>query len=110
MTSTRDILKALTSGKIDIEEAEAQLRSLAVVRIGDIGTIDVSRREQSGVPEVIYAESKNTETLTEIVGVVAEKNGAVLLSRVSKSKLEALEEAHQSLIFDVVGYDDHLTV
>jgi NCAIR mutase (PurE)-related protein len=110
MTSTRDILKALTSGEISIEEAETQLRSLAVVRIGDIGTIDVSRREQSGVPEVVFAESKNIETLSEIVGVVVEKSKAVLLSRVSQLKLDSLKKSHQSLDFDVVGYDDHLTV
>ncbi len=110
MTSTRDILEALASGKIDIEEAEKELRSLAVVRVGDIGMIDVNRQERSGVPEVVFAESKNKATLIEIVGVMVEKSGAGLLTRVNEAKLNALKESHPSMIIDVAGYEDHLTV
>ncbi|MFW9886785.1 MAG: nickel pincer cofactor biosynthesis protein LarB [Candidatus Thorarchaeota archaeon] len=110
MTTTRDILEALASGKIDIEEAEKELRSLAVVKVGDIGMIDVNRQERSGVPEVVIAESKNGDTLVEIVGAMVDKNNAVLLTRVSKSMLNGLKASFESLSFDVAGYDDHLTV
>ncbi|MFW9846897.1 MAG: hypothetical protein ACFFD6_09125, partial [Candidatus Thorarchaeota archaeon] len=110
MTNTRDILEALATGKIDIEEAERELRSLAVARVGDIGMIDVNRQERSGVPEVVFAESKNKETLVEIVGAMVKKKEAVLLTRVNAAKLDALRTSLRHLSFDVNGHEDHLTV
>lgn len=110
MTNTRDILEALTSGKISIEDAEKELRALAFARIGEIGMIDVNRQERSGVPEVIFAESKSSDNLARIVEVMVKKKSAVLLTRVSKLKLDALKDAHKDLVFDVTGDEDHLTV
>jgi NCAIR mutase (PurE)-related protein len=110
MTDTRDILEALTSGEISIEDAEKELRALAFARIGEIGMIDVNRQERSGVPEVIFAESKSSDNLARIVEVMVKKKSAVLLTRVSKLKLDALKDAHKDLVFDVTGDEDHLTV
>jgi hypothetical protein len=42
MTSTRDILEALSLGKINIDEAEKELRTLAFTRVGEIGVIDIN--------------------------------------------------------------------
>ena len=110
MTSTQEILEALAEGKISIEDAEKALRALSLAQVGDIGMIDLNRQERSGVPEVVFAESKTIDHLVEIVKVMVEKNGAVLLTRVSKLKLESLMESFKKLNFDVSGYDDHLTV
>jgi NCAIR mutase (PurE)-related protein len=110
MTSTRDILEALSSGKISIDDAEKELRALAFVRVGDIGMIDVNRQERSGVPEVVFAETKSIEKLVRIVEVVVDKIGAVLLTRVSRVKLDGLRNAHRDLVFDASGDEDHLTV
>jgi NCAIR mutase (PurE)-related protein len=110
MTSTRDILEALSSGKISIDDAEKELRALAFAQVGDIGVMDVSRQERSGVPEVVFAETKSTENLVRIVEVMVERIGAVLLTRVSKIKLDGLKDAHGKLVFDVSGEENHLTV
>ncbi|MHA2141329.1 MAG: nickel pincer cofactor biosynthesis protein LarB [Candidatus Thorarchaeota archaeon] len=110
MTSTRDILEALSSGKISIDEAEKELRALALTQVGDIGMIDVNRQDRCGVPEVVFAETKSTENLVKIVEVMVDKIGAALLTRVSEAKLDGLRKAHRNLIFDVSGYEDHLTV
>ncbi len=110
MTSTRDILEALSSGKINIDEAEKELRALAFARVGEIGVIDINRQERCGVPEVIFAETKPTENLVRIVGTMVDKIGAVLLTRVSRTKLDELRKSHEHLVFDVTGYEDHLTV
>jgi NCAIR mutase (PurE)-related protein len=110
MKSTRDILEALSSGKISIDNAEKELRALALAEVGDIGMIDVSRQERSGVPEVVFAATKHLENLIRIVEVVIDKIGAVLLTRVSRAKLDGLKKAHGSLVFDVSGHEDHLTV
>ncbi|MFW9803274.1 MAG: nickel pincer cofactor biosynthesis protein LarB [Candidatus Thorarchaeota archaeon] len=110
MTSTRDILEALSSGKISIDDAEKELRALALTQVGNIGMIDVSRQERCGVPEVIFAEAKPLENLISIVEVVIDKIGAVLLTRANRTKLDGLKKAHENLVFDVSGHEDHLTV
>ncbi len=110
MKSTQEILAALAEGKIGIEDAEKELRALSLAQVGNIGMIDLNRQERSGVPEVVFAETKTIEHLTEIVKVMVERNGVVLLTRVSKAKLDTLRNSFKGLNFDAAGYDDHLTV
>lgn len=110
MTSTREILEALASGKMTVEEAEKSLRMHALSEVGNIGMLDVNRRERSGVPEVVLGESKTTEYLVEIVGVMVEKNEVVLLTRMNQVKTEALKKAHPKFVHEITGSGDHLTV
>ncbi|MHA1909207.1 MAG: nickel pincer cofactor biosynthesis protein LarB [Candidatus Thorarchaeota archaeon] len=110
MKATREILAALANGEITVEEAEKQLQVLSLAEVGGIGLLDVNRQERSGVPEVIFAESKGIDTLTKIVGVMIEKKNVALLTRVNREKLDALKKVHEVCTFDVTGYDDHLTV
>ncbi|MHA3962176.1 MAG: nickel pincer cofactor biosynthesis protein LarB [Candidatus Thorarchaeota archaeon SMTZ1-45] len=110
MTSTREILEDLASGKISIDDAEKELRALALARIGDIGLIDVNRQERTGVPEVVLAETKTTESIVRIVQTLVEKNGVVLLTRMDQDKLDGIKQAHPSLIIEELGSDNHLTV
>jgi NCAIR mutase (PurE)-related protein len=110
MTSTRDILHALASGEITIEEAEQALRLQSLVEVGNIGMLDVNRRERSGVPEVVLAETKALDYLIDIVKVMVEKNKVVLLTRMNREKFEGIKEAHPNLEFEAMGTDEHLTV
>jgi NCAIR mutase (PurE)-related protein len=110
MTTTRDILEKLAKGEISIENAELALRKLALVRIGDIGKVDFNRQETSGVPEVVFAESKEVEDLVKIVGTLVEKNGVVLLTRMDGKKLEGVKRALPNFIIEAVGSNSHLTV
>ena len=110
MTSTREILEALASGEMSVEEAEKSLRIHALSEVGNIGMLDVNRRERSGVPEVVFAESKTIDHLIKIVDVMVEKNEVVLLTRMNQKKLKGLKKAHSSLVHEVTGSEDHLTV
>lgn len=110
MTSTRDVLEKLAAGKITLEEAEKKLRSITLTQISDIGMIDANRQERSGVPEVVYAESKSIENLSKIVKALVEKNDVALLTRMNKQKLEGLKKAHPEFIFEIQGSNNHLTV
>jgi NCAIR mutase (PurE)-related protein len=110
MTSTRKVLEDLASGKITIDDAEKELRALALTRIGDIGLIDTNRQERSGVPEVVFAENKNIESLVQIVQALVERNNAVLLTRMNQEKLDGIEKAHPKFVFESKGSKDHLTV
>ncbi|MHA2151460.1 MAG: nickel pincer cofactor biosynthesis protein LarB [Candidatus Thorarchaeota archaeon] len=110
MTSTREILQALASGEISINEAEKALRMNSLSQVGNIGMLDVNRGERSGVPEVVFAESKALDYLTNIIAVMVEKNKVVLLTRMNRAKLDGVKSSHPDLIFDVSGTEDHLTV
>ena len=110
MTSTRDVLADLASGKISIDEAEKKLSALGLARIGDMGMVDVNRQERSGVPEVVLAETKTTESLVQIVQALVDRNGVVLLTRMNQKKLEGLQKAHAQLTIESKGSEDHLTV
>ncbi len=110
MTSTRDVLADLASGKISIDEAEKKLSALGLARIGDIGMVDVNRQERSGVPEVVFAETKTTESLVQIVQALVDRNGVVLLTRMNQKKLEGLQKAHSKFTIESKGSEEHLTV
>ena len=110
MTSTRDVLEKLAEGKITTQEAEKELRALALTKVGDLSLLDTNREERSGVPEVVWAETKSLEALTEIVKVLVERNSVVLLTRMNQQKLEGLQQAYSDLTFEVKGSSEHLTV
>jgi len=110
MTSTREILEALASGTLSIDEAEKRLRILSLSRVGDIGMLDVDRAERSGIPEIVFAESKAVDYLINIVEVMVQKNSFVMLTRMNREKLEGVKIAHPSVKFEELGTDDHLTV
>ena len=110
MTSTREILQALASGEISINEAEKALRMHALGEVGNIGMLDGNRHERSGVPEVVFAETKAIDYLISIIKVMVEKNDVVLLTRMNHEKLESIKSAYPDLIHEVSGKEDHLTV
>jgi NCAIR mutase (PurE)-related protein len=110
MTSNREILEALASGEISVEEAEMNLQLLALTEVGEIGMLDLTRQGRSGVPEVVYAENKNIEPLLNIVGAMVSRNNVALLTRVNREKLDAIKSRYAKLNYDVTGFDDHLTV
>jgi len=110
MTSTREILQALASGEISVNEAEKALRMHALGEVGNIGMLDGNRLERSGVPEVVFAETKAIDYLISIIKVMVEKNDVVLLTRMNQEKLEAIKSAYPDLIHEVSGKEDHLTV
>ena len=110
MPTTREILEALKSGKMSIEEAERELRSASLAMVSDIGQLDVNRHERSGVPEVVFAETKTIEHLKGIIKIAIERNGVVLLTRVSRKKLEGIREDNPDLVVDAKGSEDHNTV
>ncbi len=110
MTSTRKVLEDLAAGIISIDDAEKELRAFAIGRIGDIGLIDVSRQERTGVPEVVFAETKTADNLVQILQLLIDNNGVALLTRMNQKKLGEIKKAYPSLTIESKGSEDHLTV
>jgi NCAIR mutase (PurE)-related protein len=110
LRTTREILQAVKSGKMSVQEAEVELRTLSLTEVGQIGMLDMVREERTGIPEVVFAEPKGTESLISIASKILERKEYVLLTRVSQEKLVALKGSLDGLRFDVSGEGDHLTV
>ncbi|MGY5876093.1 MAG: nickel pincer cofactor biosynthesis protein LarB [Candidatus Thorarchaeota archaeon] len=110
MTTTREILEALAEGKITVKEAEEKIKFMALAEVGNIGMIDLSRETRSGVPEVVFAESKSVHSLIKIVEVMITNKSVALLTRMNQHKLAAVEEAFGNHVFESSGTEEHLTV
>ncbi len=110
MRTTREILEAVRSGRMSVKEAEVELRTLSLTEVGEIGMLDMNREERTGIPEVVFAESKGIDSLVMIAKKILERKEYVLLTRVSQAKLVVLRESFKGFAFEVSGEDDHLTV
>ena len=91
-----NILKAVREGKIDLETAEHQVRSLGFVSYSNIAKVDTHRKTRTGVIEAILADCKEPEDVVEIARVMVERSNRALVTRASASHVEALMKAFGS--------------
>ncbi|MBN2228897.1 MAG: nickel pincer cofactor biosynthesis protein LarB [Candidatus Thorarchaeota archaeon] len=110
MSDTRKILDNLLSGEISIEEAEKRIRTLALDRVGSIAQIDVDRGNRSGIPEVVFADSKDIVDIIDIVKGMLEKTEVVLVTRMTSEKLVSLKENMSRYQIEVMGRHPILSV
>jgi NCAIR mutase (PurE)-related protein len=109
MNDTRRILDELASGKISVKQAEKQLKTLALDKIGSIASIDVDRQTRSGIPEVVYGESKDAAEIADIVDGILKTQDAVLVSRLDTQKLDALVAALHGVKVESYGKSPIIT-
>ncbi len=64
---------------------------------------DEERAQRTGVPEVVYAEHKRPDHLVAIVGAMARRGAAVLLTRLKPEHMEPLRSAFASVQIDEVA-------
>jgi hypothetical protein len=110
MRTIKEILYALQTGELTLEQAEKLLQAASLTPVRDIGMLDMKREERSGVPEVVYAEAKVIEDLIEITRTIISKNGVALLTRVDATKVNALIEALPDFELVVYGTNNHHTI
>lgn len=84
MLELKDILESLEKGKISSSKAHKLLSLYSIEKIEGFAKIDLGRKKRRGIPEVIYAETKQLDETKKIVIKVLEKSNAVLVSRIKK--------------------------
>ncbi len=94
----KEILEQLASGKISVEEAENYLNSNQIEVIEEFAKYDIFREARTGIPEVIYSETKSPETVVEITKKVLEKKNIVLLSRLTEEHIPKIAEFSSDFI------------
>jgi pyridinium-3,5-biscarboxylic acid mononucleotide synthase len=65
----------------------------------EFAKIDVARLGRRGLPEAIFGERKTEQELIAILGVLAERNGVALATRVSKAKADAVMVVHPQAVY-----------
>jgi len=92
MSLLKDILDKLARGEITSEEAEKSVKVLAIEEVGELARFDIGREIRHGVPEVVIAEGKTVEMLSEIVEKVVPRNGRIIISRLNPTHVEDLKQ------------------
>lgn len=81
MDDINDILKQLLDKKISIEEASRCLKANLIEEVGDLAKLDIFRKTRTGVPEVIYAQSKPSQMLLDIIKAFLKSKKFAIVSR-----------------------------
>ena len=79
-----DILESLEKGKISSSTAKKLLSLYSIEKIENFAKIDINRRKRRGIPEVIFAESKQLEEIKKIIKITIGKTDSVVISKIKK--------------------------
>ena len=79
-----EILESLKANKISVAEAKKLLSLYSIEEIEGFAKIDINRRKRRGIPEVIFAETKELDETKKIVKKTLEKSNSVIVSRLKK--------------------------
>lgn len=82
-----EILEHVRDGTLDPAAAEQLISSLPVEKVANL---DLNRVERCGVPEVVLAEGKDTDSLVKIMYSYVRAAGRVLASRISPDQVNAV--------------------
>ena len=101
MDDMKEILKELLDKKISIEEAEKLLKAKLIEDVGDLAKLDVFRKTRTGVPEVIYAQSKNAQMVIDIITSFLKSKKFAIISRYNEEQKEIIVKTFQQNNFEV---------
>ena len=85
-----EILESVKSGKISTKDAKKLLTLYSIEEVENFAKIDVNRSKRRGVPEVIFAETKELDDIKKIIKKTLEKTNSVLVSRIKKEDYKKL--------------------
>lgn len=92
------LLEAVKSGAVSVEEAAKELKQLPYEDLG-FAKLDHHRKLRSGFPEVIFCEGKTIEHVVKIFGRFIEMDAKVLATRATKEQYEAVKEAYPAAVY-----------
>lgn len=111
----KEILKSLAEGKISIEECETLLKAESIRELDEVAQIDTSRKDRTGFPEAILADSKDYDDLLFIIKRFLEKQESdsdsielknnIIITRLSKERYESLANDLAYLLEKGIKFD-----
>lgn len=91
-----EILKSLESGTIDVAQARKHLSLYSIEALENMAKLDVGRSHRRGIPEVVYAESKELVDIKSIIKRYP-KDEPLVVSRIRPDHLESVVSYCKSL-------------
>lgn len=85
----KNILANVKSGKVSVADALNELKHFPYEDIG-VAKVDHHREIRHGIPEVIFAEGKETDDVKAIAEAMLIKSGRVLITKASKEVYNAV--------------------
>ena len=85
----KELLEAVRDGKVSVEEAAEQLKTLPYENLG-FARLDHHRELRTGFPEVIFSQGKTVEQTGIIFEKLWKRSGLVLATRASREQYEAV--------------------
>ena len=85
------ILNRFKEGELNSEETAAEILSSGLEHLG-FATLDTDRVKRTGIPEVIYAEGKTPEQVSEIAARLHGKGIPVMATRADREIFDAIRE------------------
>jgi len=79
-----EILESLKEGKISVNNAKKLLSLYSIEEVEGFAKIDINRRKRRGIPEIIFAETKELDETKKIIKRTLEKSNSVMISRIKK--------------------------
>ena len=109
----KEILKRLAEGEISIEECETLLKAESIRELDDVAKFDSSRKDRTGFPEAILAESKDYDDLLTIIkGLFKEESEGefdlkdnIIITRLSKERFNLLNQDLSYLLEKGIKFD-----
>ena len=114
----KEILKSLAEGKISIEECETLLKAESIRELDELAKFDTSRKDRTGFPEAILADSKDYDDLLTIIKRYFEKESSnnedsdsielkdnIIITRLSVERYESLKEDLDYLLEKGIKFD-----
>lgn len=90
MDRIHELLKKFKSGGLTEEELIRELKLDYIANIDGLAQLDIFRQTRTGIPEVIFAESKSNDNLIQIIERFLENQDLVLISRINDNQLSSL--------------------
>jgi len=79
-----EILEAVKTGKTSVSDAKKLLSLYSIEEVEGFAKIDINRRKRRGIPEVVYAETKELDEIKKITKKTLEKTNSMIISRIKK--------------------------
>lgn len=91
------ILESVKSNKISNEDAKKLLSLYSIEEIENIAKIDINRSKRKGIPEVIFAESKQLDEIKKIIENIIKKTDSIVVSRIKKKDYKKIIDFSRKL-------------
>lgn len=83
----KDILERLVEGKVSIDEAEKLINSNHILEFDEVAKFDVKRKNRTGFPEAVFAQSKDYDDLLLIIReYMNSDNDNLIITRLSNER------------------------